>query len=98
MARARIKKEMMVTVIAGEDVGRSGKILSVDRLNDKVFVEGINVRRKAMRRTPNNPQGGIVEQEAAIHVSNVMPQDEYEARRAKKAGGSKNAKQEEGKE
>lgn len=97
MARARIKKDMLVTVIAGADVGRSGKVLSVDRDADKVFVEGINVRRKAQRRTPDKPEGGIVEQEAPVHISNVMPQDEYNARREAR-GGAKNEKQEEGNE
>ena len=96
MARARIKKDMMVTVIAGADVGRSGKVLSVNSKSDKVLVEGVNVRRKAQRRTPDNPQGGIVEQEAPVHISNVMPEEEYNQRRQQRGGKTK-ANQEEGK-
>ncbi|MFO7820547.1 MAG: 50S ribosomal protein L24 [Lentisphaeria bacterium] len=94
MARARIKKEMMVTVIAGEDVGSTGKVLEVDTKNDRVLVEGINVRRKAMRRTPDKPQGGIVDQEASIHISNVMPEDEYRQRRGQPVADKEQNKEE----
>lgn len=97
MARARVKKDMMVTIIAGEDLGHSGKVLEVDKKNGRVLVEGINLCRKAVRRTPDNPQGGIVEQEAPVDISNVMPQEEYNARRTK-SSKAQETKQEEGNE
>ena len=69
----RIKKGDDVIVIAGKDKGRRGTVLNVIPADDKVLVEGVNVVRKHQKPNPNaGVQGGIVEQERAIHVSNVM--------------------------
>ena len=68
----RVKKDDVVVVIAGRDKGRQGRVLRVLRERDKVVVEGINVMKRHMRPTPQNPEGGIVEKEMPIHVSNVM--------------------------
>lgn len=83
MAKARVKMGMQVTVIAGENKGQSGEVLGVDRKKDRVTVEGVNMRQKAMRRTQANPQGGISEIEGPIHISNVMPSEEYQERMAR---------------
>ncbi|MCF7855406.1 MAG: 50S ribosomal protein L24 [Candidatus Pacebacteria bacterium] len=83
MARPHVKRGDVVVVIAGEDRGKSGKVLSVDTVNERVTVEGVNVRKRAVRRSMQNPQGGISEQECPVHVSNVMGQEKYEARQAK---------------
>lgn len=81
MARTHVKRDDIVTVIAGADKGKSGKVLTVDRAKGRVTVEGINVRRKAVRRSPDHPQGGITDKECPIHMSNVMLQERFEARR-----------------
>ena len=80
--RVHVKKNDMVTVIGGADKGRSGKVLSVDRAKCRVVVEGVNIRKKTVRRSQENPQGGINEVECPVHASNVMLKDKYDARRA----------------
>lgn len=67
----KIKKGDKVVVIAGVDKGKEGKVLFVDRKNDKVIVEGVNMIKKHQKASPNQ-QGGIIQKEAAINVSNVM--------------------------
>lgn len=67
----KIKKSDMVVVLTGRDKGRTGKVLKLV-VGDRVLVEGINVVKKCMRPNPHKgTQGGIVEKEASIHVSNV---------------------------
>ena len=71
---ARIKSDDTVQVISGKDKGKQGKVLRVDPKNDKVFVEGVNIIKRHQR--PQNvgltqTEGGIIEKEAGIHVSNV---------------------------
>ena len=83
MARARIKREAVVRVISGESKGQSGKVLSV-KAGEKVTVEGVNLRKRATRRSADDPQGGIKEIECPVHISNVMLEDEYQARQAKR--------------
>jgi large subunit ribosomal protein L24 len=70
-----IRKGDVVQVIAGNSRyhGKRGKVLSVDRKRGRVTVEGVNLVKKHLRPTQRNQQGGIVEREAPIHVSNVMP-------------------------
>jgi large subunit ribosomal protein L24 len=67
----RIKKGDEVIVVAGKDKGRRGTIISVD--DDRVLVEGVNLVKKHQKANPNaGVPGGIIEQERAIHESNVM--------------------------
>ena len=68
----RIKKNDRVVVIAGKDKGKTGKILRVFPARARVLVEKINVMKKAVRKTQKNPQGGMIEVEVPIHISNVM--------------------------
>ena len=68
----KIKRNDMVKVIAGKDIDKEGKVLSVDAKNRKVVVEGINMATKHTKPTMQNQEGGIVQEEAAIDVSNVM--------------------------
>ena len=72
MSMAKIKKGDTVKVIAGKDVGAEGKVLSVDKKNNRVVVEGVNMVKKHEKPSMANQNGGIIEQEAAIDVSNVM--------------------------
>ena len=67
-----VKKGDKVMVISGKDKGKTGVILAAFPKQDRVLVEGINMVKKHAKPSQMNPQGGIVNQEAPIHVSNVM--------------------------
>jgi large subunit ribosomal protein L24 len=67
-----IKKGMSVRIISGNHKGLEGKVLNVFPGKQRVIVEGVNFIKKATRPTQENPSGGVVEREAAIHVSNIM--------------------------
>ena len=68
----KLKQGDKVVVIAGKDKGKEGKILKTFKADDKVIVEGVNIVKKHQKPSQAAPQGGIVEVEAPIHVSNVM--------------------------
>ena len=70
-----VKTGDTVKVIAGKDKGKTGRILKAFPKQQRVLVEGINMVKKHTKPSQANPQGGIIEQEAPIHVSNVMPLD-----------------------
>lgn len=72
MATSKIKKGDTVRVIAGRDKDKEGKVISVNRKTNKLFVEGINMITKHAKPSMANQQGGIVHQEGPIDVSNVM--------------------------
>jgi large subunit ribosomal protein L24 len=67
----QIKKDDTVVVITGRDKGTTGTVLKVLRDEDRVIVQGVNRVKRHQKPTPKQPEGGIVEKEAAIHVSNV---------------------------
>ena len=73
MAKMNVKKGDEVIVIAGKDKGKTGKVIQAIPSQDKVVVEGVAVVKRHTKPTQKMPQGGIIEKEAAIHVSNVMP-------------------------
>jgi large subunit ribosomal protein L24 len=68
----KIRKNDNVMVIAGNARGKSGKVLKVYPERERVIIEGVNIIKRHSRPNQKNPQGGIVQREAAIHVSNVM--------------------------
>ena len=68
---AKIKKGDDVIVLAGKDKGRTGKVLKVLPTDNRVVVQGIQMVQRHTRPSQTNPQGGIVNKEATIHVSNV---------------------------
>ena len=72
MSALKIKKGDTVKVIAGKDKDKEGKVLSVDVKNGKILVEGVNMITKHAKPSQANPNGGIVQKEAAIDASNVM--------------------------
>ena len=78
----KIKKGDKVQVISGKDKGVTGDVLATYPDKNQVVVEGVNIRKKAVRPTQLNPDGGIMSQEAPIDASNVMLYDT----KAKKAG------------
>jgi large subunit ribosomal protein L24 len=68
----KIKKGDTVQVISGADSGKVGRVIKVYLDLDKVVVEGVNLVKKHTRPSQDNQQGGIIEKEAAVHISNVM--------------------------
>ncbi len=70
-----VKSGDKVIVISGKDKGKTGTVLKAIPSKDRVVVEGVNIVKKHQKPTQDNPDGGILETEAAIHVSNVMHVD-----------------------
>jgi len=77
--KLKIKSGDTVTVIAGDHKGSEGKVLRVDREKNKAIVEGINIVKKHEKPSAQNPQGGITEKEAPIHISNLSLMENGEA-------------------
>ena len=73
--KLHIKKGDTVCVIAGDNKGQQGKVLKVEVSKQRAIVEGVNLVKKATKPNAQNPQGGIVEQEAPIHISNLQVLD-----------------------
>ena len=68
----KIKKGDTVQIIAGNEKGKNGRVIKIFPTKNKVVVEGINLVKKHSRPSQENPQGGILEKEAALHISNIM--------------------------
>ena len=75
MSKQNIKKGDIVYVLAGDDRGKQGRVLSVQVSKNRATVEGINMVSKSTKPNAKNPQGGIVKQEASVHLSNLNPVD-----------------------
>jgi len=73
--KLHIKKGDTVLVVTGNSKGQKGKVLEVIREKDRAIVEGVNMVKKHTKPNSKAPQGGILEQEASIHVSNLMVAD-----------------------
>ena len=71
MSKLHIKKNDTVVVLAGQDKGKTGKVLKVLVDENRALVEGVNMVSKSTKPSAKNPQGGIVKQEAPIHISNI---------------------------
>ena len=95
-----VKKNDEVVVLSGTQQGKRGKVLEVLRDRHRVIIEGVNFIKKASRKTQEQPQGGIVEREGALHISKVMLAADYDSRKtasssqeeAKPEGSSAEAK------
>ncbi len=72
MAKLHVKKGDKVVVIAGKDKKKTGTVLAVFPKKQRVIVEGVNIVKRHTRPNPQHPEGGIIEKEAPIHVSNVQ--------------------------
>ena len=70
-----VRKGDTVRVIAGDDAGKVGQVLRVDRKAGKLLVQGINRVFRHLRPSRQNPQGGRIQKEMPIHISNVLPVD-----------------------
>ena len=80
-AKFHVKKNDEVVVLSGTQQGKRGKILEVLRDRNRVIIEGVNFIKKSSRKTQEQPQGGIVEREGALHISKVMLAARYDSRR-----------------
>jgi large subunit ribosomal protein L24 len=74
MPKYHVKKGDQVTVIAGKEKGKSGKIIAVLTGKDRVIVEGLHMMKKHTKKNQQNPNGAIVEREGSVHISNVKKQ------------------------
>lgn len=83
-SKLHVKREDEVVVITGKDKGKRGKITSVITKRDRVFVEGVNIQKKHVKKNQQNPNGAIIDREGSIHVSNVMLASKFDARAAKR--------------
>ncbi len=75
MSLCRIKKDDVVIAIAGDDAGKTGKVLAVNRKTGRAVVEGLNIVKKTVRKCNAYPDGAIIDVPAPIHMSNLMPYD-----------------------
>lgn len=73
VAHPHVRKGDLVEVLAGDDRKRRGKVLQVFPKRGRALVEGLNLAKKHLRKSQDNPQGGIVEKEATIALSNLKP-------------------------
>jgi large subunit ribosomal protein L24 len=85
-ATLHVHRDDTVVVLAGEDRGKTGKVLRVYPSRGRVLVEGINLVKRAVRKTQDNPRGGIVEREAPIDASNVMRLERWQQRENRRRG------------
>jgi large subunit ribosomal protein L24 len=97
-----VKKNDEVVVLSGTQQGKRGKVLEVLRSRNRVIIEGVNFIKKSSRKTQEQPQGGIVEREGALHISKVMLASDYDKRKgatgaATEAEAAKPAKKTKGK-
>ena len=89
--KTHVKTGDQVTVISGNHKGESGKVARVNVKKNQVVVEGVRMIKKHAKKSQDRPQGGIIEIEGPIHISNVKlveaaPQEEKKAQHAKKKG------------
>jgi large subunit ribosomal protein L24 len=80
MAGRHVKKGEEVVVIAGSELGKRGKILTVNVKKQRVLIEGVKMIKRHTRKSQQHPQGAIVEREGTIHISNVMLATKFDER------------------
>jgi large subunit ribosomal protein L24 len=82
---SHVKKGDQVVVLSGVHAGKQGKILEMTDQRTRAIVEGVNLVKRAVRKTEQKPEGGFTEREAPLHASKLMLVSEYEARKARRA-------------
>ena len=85
MASTHVKRGDEVVVISGAHRGRRGKVVRVFADRDRVSVEGVNLITKAARKSPQQPEGGLIKREGTLHISNVMLASVFDASPRRKA-------------
>ena len=86
MAKLHIKKDDTVYVLAGDDKGKTGRVLSIDAKKNRAIVEGVNKVKKSTKPNAQHPQGGIIEIDAPIHMSNLNVVDPKSGRKPTRVG------------
>ena len=91
LAKSHIKRDDVVIAISGDDAagGKTGKVLRVLRGQGKAVVEGFNLVKRHTRKSQSNPEGGIIEKEAPIAISNLRVYVEQKEKAGKKAAAKK---------
>ena len=84
MNTLHVKKNDLVVVLSGADKGKAGKVLVTLPSAGRVVVEGVNVMKKAIRKSQDNPKGGIITKEFPIASARVMLQEKFELRKKKR--------------
>ena len=84
MNTLHIKKNDLVVVLSGADKGKAGKVLVTLPATRRVVIVGINVMKKAIRKSQDNPKGGIITKEFPIAAARVMLQEKFELRKKKR--------------
>ncbi len=87
-ANFHVKKNDEVVVLSGTKQGQRGKVLEVLRDRSRVIIEGVNFIKRHTRKSQQQPEGGIVEREGALHISKVMLASEYDKRKGSKAAAA----------
>jgi large subunit ribosomal protein L24 len=90
-AKFHVKKNDEVVVLSGTQQGKRGKVLQVLRDRHRVIIEGVNFIKKAARKSQEQPQGGIVEREGALHISKIMLAADYDNRKGAKKSSAEPA-------
>ena len=90
-AHFHVKKNDEVVVLSGTQQGKRGKVLQVLRDRNRVIVEGVNFIKKSSRKTQEQPQGGIIEREGALHISKIMLAADYDSRKGSKPAAAEAA-------
>ncbi|MCG8525661.1 MAG: 50S ribosomal protein L24 [Opitutales bacterium] len=81
---SKIKRGEEVVVISGANKGQRGRVLQVTPKSDRVVIEGVNFRKKHQKARSEEEEGGIIEREAPLHISNVMAAERYDERQKKR--------------
>jgi len=90
MQKYHIKRNDLVVVIAGAHKGKAGKVLEIRPAKNRAVVEGVALIKRHLKKSEQNQQGGIVEREGSIHISNLMLQANFDSsKRAKKTAAAK---------
>ena len=90
MQKYHIKRNDLVVVIAGAHKGKAGKVLEIRPAKNRAVVEGVALIKRHLKKSEQNQQGGIVEREGSIHISNLMLQANFDSsKRAKKTAEAK---------
>ena len=92
MSIARIRKNDTVICTRGNDAGKTGTVLKVSHKEGTAVVQGLNVHKKAVRRSQENPQGGFVEREMPIRLCKLMPFDADKKKGSRVASAVKDGK------
>ncbi|MCG3149893.1 MAG: hypothetical protein PCFJNLEI_03360 [Verrucomicrobiae bacterium] len=84
MNSIHVKKNDMVVVLSGEHKGKVGKVLVAMPERGRVVIEGVNLMSKSLRKSQDNPKGGIITKEFPIYAAKVMLQEKFETRKKKR--------------